>query len=154
MRDTFEDMAISLAIELDAVASHTAIDVDAFIKQMRNSGMTDKEIIAVLQDDLAIGGRIFGQFKNGLKNTVKTGVTMAANTAARKIFLDAGVEVYEWQTSGSGSCPDCIPRHGLKGTWEEFEAIGLPKSGFSVCGMHCNCVIVPQGKATAEPINR
>ena len=46
----------------------------------------------LLLNDLNRSGRIFGTYKNQVKNTVKNGVGINANTSARKTFEEAGVQ--------------------------------------------------------------
>ena len=119
--------------------------------------MSSKSIKKVLLDDLESGGRLFGQFRNNIKSMVTGAVGMAGGTASRATFNASGVHEYRWVTAGINSCPDCIPRHGEVGTMEFFEAIGLPKSGFSVCQSNCQCTLVPiayKGENLDKPLKR
>jgi len=58
-----------------------------------------------------------------------------------KYLEEEGSEV-EKECWDRGICPDCLGRDEEVGTKTYFEAIGFPKSGFSVCGIDCNCIIV------------
>ena len=50
-----------------------------------------------------------------------------------------------WVSVGTPKiCPDCESRIGEIRSWEEWEAIGLPASGFSVCKEFCYCQLVPE----------
>lgn len=49
---------------------------------------------------------------------------------------------YIWITAFINSCCDCIVRHGLKGPLSAFNIIGLPRSGFSICGCNCQCQLI------------
>lgn len=42
------------------------------------------------------------------------------------------------------TCPDCLPRINSEEvkTLKEWESIGTPRSGWSVCGEHCRCDLV------------
>jgi len=59
---------------------------------------------------------------------------------------------YVWITAGGNVCQDCIVRHGMKATYEEFIQLGLPKSGFSVCDTHCQCEVVGLYKLRQEGV--
>ena len=61
--------------------------------------------------DLAEGGRLFGGFKNQIKNTVKSGIGRASNAATLNTFSEAGIKEFKWQTIGGDNvCPDCDER--------------------------------------------
>lgn len=41
-------------------------------------------------------------------------------------------------------CPSCLDRGGYESKkFGEWESIGLPKSGTTICGVKCRCVLVP-----------
>ena len=40
-------------------------------------------------------------------------------------------------------CVDCKGRIGVIKTWNQWESVGLPSSGFSVCKAYCYCQLVP-----------
>jgi hypothetical protein len=64
---------------------------------------------------------------------------------------DGPEKEWTWIVESGKPCPDCGPRAGVKKTWAEWESVGLPQSGFSVCGKNCKCSLVedttglPQG---------
>lgn len=143
----FEDLGIILGTSLANASAKTTLDLQGIITQMRASGMTDKAIKEFLMNDLAVGGRIFGQYKNAVKNTVGNAVTYSSRVAQKEVFQEAGIEEFRWvaisRTEGKDPCPDCDDRHGEVGTWEYFQTIGLPQSGFSICQFACRCVLEP-----------
>jgi hypothetical protein len=59
---------------------------------------------------------------------------------------------YVWTLGASkgGPCPDCSARSGRKETYAYWSEVGLPQSGFSVCGGHCHCSLRPAGGAGDE----
>jgi hypothetical protein len=142
-----EDLSIILATSLSTASSKTVLDLQGVITQMRASGMADDAIRTFLLNDLREGGRIFGQYKNAIKNTVGNAVTFSSRVAQKEVFEAAGVKNYKWvslsKKEGKQPCPDCADRDGDVGTWEFFTTIGLPQSGFSVCQFACNCVLEP-----------
>ena len=50
----------------------------------------------------------------------------------------------QWASVGSPKiCVDCEGRIGEIRTWDEWEAVGFPASGFSVCKEFCYCQLIP-----------
>tara|TARA_Y100001963_G_scaffold159944_1_gene266394 strand:+ start:11953 stop:12417 length:465 start_codon:yes stop_codon:yes gene_type:complete len=151
MSQTFADESIIIEAELSSLVEKLAIDIEAFMLRMSLSGAESDVIVSRLFTDLKDGGVLFGTFKNGVKNITKDAILNVANISAEKEFIKAGINTYKWITVSGNPCPDCAGRSGEVGTKEYFDAIGNPKSGFSVCGRHCQCQIVPatyKGKTT------
>lgn len=49
-----------------------------------------------------------------------------------------------WITSGGDNvCPDCEPLHGQIKTHAQWVALGLPGTRKHVCGLDCNCQLLP-----------
>ena len=137
-------LEILIANKLSKSAVETTLTLEELINSMLQSGMGKDQVRQVLINDLNNSGRIFGTYKNQVKNTVKNGVGINANTSARKTFEEAGVKQYQCVAIGDKSvCPDCEPRHGTVNTLEYFRTVGLPRSGFSICQMNCRCQILP-----------
>jgi hypothetical protein len=152
------NMEIIVGTQLSNVAAQTTLDIQGIVTSMKASGMSNSAIKDTLMADLTGGGRIFGNYRNQVKNTVKSGVSMAGSNASKDIFTKAGVEKFRWQTVRDGKvCPDCEERHGETGTMEYFKTIGLPASGFSVCTTNCRCQLVPEsykGENLDKPLVR
>jgi|LULN01.1.fsa_nt_gb hypothetical protein len=143
MAQTYADESIIIDAELTALAEKVAIDLELMMMRMSLSGADESVITSTLFRDLNEGGVIFGQFKNGIKNITKDAIHNVANITAEKEFTKAGVQTFMWVTVSGNPCPDCDDRSGEVGTKEYFDAIGNPKSGFSVCGRHCQCRLEP-----------
>ena len=109
--------------------------------------MSNKDIKQVLLNDLRSGGRIFGTYKNAVKNTVGASISYASRLSSKKVFEEANVQQYRWESisikEGKKPCPDCEERHGETGDWDYFKLIGMPQSGFSICQFNCRCQLVP-----------
>ena len=143
MSQTYSDESIIIEAELARIAEKTAIDLESLMLRMTLSGADESVIISTLFNDLKNSGVLFGAFKNGIKNVTKDAMLNVANISAEKEFESAGVQTFMWVTISGNPCPDCIGREAEVGTKEYFDAIGNPKSGFSVCGRHCQCQLVP-----------
>ena len=142
---TYEELNQKITGLFDNLALIVSSNLAFKLGSMQTSGMTQKEIKNILLADLVTGGRLFGQFKNGVKRISKNALEEAGNLAAQKVFAQQGLKEYKWITVGKNICPDCEKRHGATGDISYFSAIGLPKSGFSVCEHNCNCQLVPIG---------
>ena len=152
------DLSILIGNQLSKGAAETTLTLEELISSMSASGMDNQSIKDVLMNDLTTGGRLFGPFRNSVKNTVKSGMGMAANEASRTTFEKAGVQEFKWVSIGDKSvCIDCEERHGEIDTMEYFKTVGLPRSGFSICQFSCRCQLVPatyEGENLNEPLLR
>ena len=146
---TSAELFISLGIR-KAVGS-TVLDLDTFVLQMRSQGASASTIKNLLLQDLEQGGRIFGAFKNQFKAVSDYSVGSMANVGSVFEMKTNGVNEFQWQTAGGNICDDCLDRSGMTETYEYWKLVGLPKSGFSVCGHYCKCDLVPMGKGS-DPI--
>ena len=138
-----ESLSIIIANHIAKVAAQTTLDLEGLITMMKASGMTNEAIKKALIADLRDGGRLFGTFRNQVKNTVRTGITMSANKAALAVFKELNIKNYIWITVSKNPCPDCKRRAGEVHSIEFWENVGLPASGFSVCQEHCKCKLQP-----------
>lgn len=133
-----------VAIFLSADADLIADKLDLRIKQMMASGMDTKSILTALASDLDTAGPMFSTFESTLKKTVYPVIDNVAQGALVQANPEAGG--WEWVTTSYDPCVDCLPRHGLKKSYEDWKALGLPRSGFSRCGDNCKCVLAPVGQ--------
>ena len=135
-------------------AASTTLNLQGLVQSMADQGMSAQQIQSALSRDLATGGPLFSKFKASIGNITKNGVEWSSNFSQKEVYQEAGVKEFQWQTASDGiECDDCAARDQEKATLEEWENIGLPKSGFSVCGSNCRCVLVPMGTA-GERIRR
>jgi hypothetical protein len=154
MPQTYQDEAIIIEAELSAMAEKIAIELESLVLRMTLSGAEESVITSTLFTDLKEGGQIFGAFKNGVKNITKDAIHNVANITAEKQFALAGIQTFMWVTVSGSPCPDCEGRAGEVGTKDYFDAIGNPKSGFSVCGRHCKCRLEPATYKGSTKIKR
>lgn len=156
--DQFAREIQSMAIYLSTKASKTALTIREFIDTRALAGASFEEIEAQLLDDLLNGGRMFGEFRRAIKSTVRGSVNRV-----RDIGYTSEFEVdrkYRWTAvlvktcSVPGTLEGCIQRHGLVKTWDEWEGIGLPRTGTTVCRENCHCVLIPSEFTELQPIKR
>lgn len=142
----------TIDILLNAKVGRTAITLDEYIQLRLVQGATLDTIKKALLVDLKTGGRIFGEFTNAMKPTF-------AGSTNR--FHDVGLlsetdidDKLKWVAVLVNTCPDCVARHKTwpARTWDEWEKVGLPKTGATVCKEHCKCFLAPV--EVLEPIKR
>ncbi len=139
----FEKEMQQVAIFLNAEADLLADRLELKIKGMMAKGMVPDAILGVLRTDLREGGQLFGGFASTLRRNVFPVIDNVAQGALMQANPDEGG--WKWITTSYEPCRDCLPRHGQVKTYSEWESLGLPRSGFSVCGENCKCVLAPKG---------
>jgi hypothetical protein len=150
--DFLDEVSLVVSIEIEGTVAKTVIDIETLVKRMRATGASDKAIREVLLNDLNQGGRIFGSFKNQFKATSDFAVGRMSTYGELYEYGKAGVEEWKWFAKDvDKACPDCQGRHGDIGSYEEWEEAGMPQSGFSICGLHCKCKILPTGSWVDKP---
>ena len=113
------------------------------IALLRNAGVTDATILDILGNDLATNGRIFGEFRNTIKRGIVSATMQASRVGADRVYGDS--MMFRWVSVGTPKiCPDCEVRIGEIRSWEDWESLGFPASGFSVCKEFCYCQLVPE----------
>ena len=124
--------------------------IEQEIAILRGAGMSDTGIVTTLTTDLRTGGRIFGEYSRSIKRGNVLGVMQRFRVGQDKIYGDS--LKFRWVSVGSPNiCPDCKSRIDLVKTWEEWEGLGLPASGFSVCKENCYCQLMPANIEIENP---
>ena len=109
----------------------------------RNAGISEAAILNILGNDLATNGRIFGEFRNTIKRGIVSATMQASRIGADRVYGDR--MMFRWVSVGTPRiCVDCEERIGEIRSWEEWESLGFPASGFSVCKEFCYCQLVPE----------
>ena len=110
---------------------------------LRNAGITETAIVNILGNDFANNGRIFGEFRNTVKRGIVSSVMQASRVGADRVYGDR--MMFRWVSVGTPKiCGDCAARIGEIRSWKEWESLGFPASGFSVCKEFCYCQLVPE----------
>jgi len=138
-----EDMWITLSGAMGAMAETQAITMTQLIKKMSAQGMGKDAIKQTLIRDLREGGQIFGDFRKQFKSNMKWGI----EETARKEFeagADKDTGMWEWLAIADNRlCPDCADRNAMSPMrWSEWESIGLPGGGSTICGANCRCRMI------------
>jgi len=148
----------AMVIYLTTKAAKTALTLDEFIQSRLLLGSTAQQIESMLLDDLTNNGRIFSEFRRAIKSTARGSINRVRDIG---YFSEEGVDRnYRWSAvlvrtcSVPGTLEGCLQRHNLVKTWEEWEDIGLPRTGATVCRENCHCILVPEQFSALEPIKR
>ncbi len=130
-----------LDIQLVASAERSAITIQEYISTRTLQGASIDLVSQELLDDLKNNGRLFGEYTRAIKATAHGNIKRVADVG---LYSETGLdENYRWITvQDSKVCPDCGPRHADVMSWEEWSAVGLPRSGWSVCRSNCRCELV------------
>ena len=121
----------------------TVAEVELLIQNLSLAGADPMAIRGLLLYDLQNKGRIFGGLVNGITGATNLGITSSAQIAEFLEYVKEGYTEYKWVTVSKNPCFQCAERAGRTEMKEYWEAIGYPRSGFSVCGSNCKCHLVP-----------
>ena len=128
------ETALGLSYDIRIFSERLGQEID----RLTRNGLDEQSIIRVLEQDLATNGRIFGE----LRNSIKRGVTGGINQAFRRAG-DMGHSL-KWIAISKNPCDDCRSRAGEVDTWDNWEARGMPASGWSACKEYCYCQLMPE----------
>ena len=131
--------AIGIGFGIDVFVTR----IEREITILRNAGVSEGAIVNILRNDLATNGRIFGEFRNTIKRGIVSATMQASRLGQDRVYGDR--MMFRWVSVGTPKiCVDCEERIGQVKSWEEWESLGLPASGFSVCKEFCYCQLVPE----------
>ena len=126
-------IALGLSFDIRVFAERLGQEVERLIR----SGVSEQSIIGVLDTDFRGNGRIFGEFRNAIKRGLVGGINQAFRRSG-----EMGQKL-RWVTVSKNVCSDCESRAGQLQTWGEWESMGMPASGWSVCKEFCYCQLIP-----------
>ena len=141
----FEDAGTLVFNYLEYNVVKTIAEMELLMQNLTLAGADRMAIRTILLTDLEEGGRIFGGLVNGVTGATNLGITSSAQIAEMLTYVEAGYQEYQWVTVSGRPCYQCEERAGRIEPKEMWEAIGYPRSGFSVCGSNCKCHLVPLG---------
>lgn len=145
---TYTDQVLAADIELFAAELKHAVTV------RRLGGMSEQAIFNDLLADAQTAGPVFGKFENTIKRTMYGSIQRASNMGELLTYKAAGLDtkLLQWVAFSKKPCPDCDPRDGRIETPEFWATIGLPGTGWSLCGHSCNCRLMSASLGVPEGI--
>ena len=139
-RELLKYLALSIGFDILVFATR----INRQVALYGATGISNAEVSRILATDLQANGRIFGE----LRNSIIRGLVLGNNQFSRLGQLNVygnSIENYRWTTvQGHKICDACIERSGEVDTFANWEARGLPGTGWSVCRGACYCVLVPE----------
>jgi len=149
--DEFKTITIA---ELVLESEREALTLRKFISQQIRAGTDPTELKAVLLRDLKEGGQIFGSFRSQFKATVKNEVENTNRRTINAITYEKGVELLDWTLDpGAEHCDDCLNRSEMQpATMKQWQIIGVPMAGITICGLRCRCRLTPSGIYTNQDV--
>jgi hypothetical protein len=133
---------------MSLAAEQAALTLEQYITTLAANGMPREQIRALLLSDLSEGGPIFASVKNTFRRAVASNIEDVSNGTLGGMFDKnlTDTQVYDWVLDEriTNHCEDCLDRAGREPmTWVEWELIGLPKAGATVCNQNCGCKLEP-----------
>ena len=147
----YEDAGTLVFSYIEYNVIETIAEINLRVQTLTLAGADPMAIRKLLIDDLQNNGRIFGGLANGVTGATNLGITSASQVSELLTYVEEGYTRLKWVTVSKKPCPQCAERAGRVELKEYWEAIGYPRSGFSVCGPNCKCHLVPfdyKGKDT------
>jgi len=154
--ESLEELTPELEEMLLATLDDMVFDVEVFgnhiekqVTKLTNAGLNMSAIEETLNQDMLTGGRIFGELRNTIKDSIVDGVNQSSRFGQYSGY-DLTLGTFTWITVSGRVCDDCASREGMKGTFADFESIGLPGAGNTICKSYCYCVLDPTGELSTR----
>ena len=139
----YEDAGVLVFNYIEYNVIETIAEIELLIQNLALAGADPMAVRELLLYDLQNSGRIFGGLVNGVTGATNLGITRSAQIAELLTYIQEGYQTFKWVTVSIKPCYQCAERAGRIELKEYWEAIGYPRSGFSVCGPNCKCHLVP-----------
>jgi hypothetical protein len=86
------------------------------------------------------------------KQSIRQQARRAGTDAELAVFQAKGHGKFIWITpNGASACPDCRNRQSVVLTLEQWETMGRPGSGKTICDVNCYCMLLPVESVQAAP---
>jgi len=123
-----------------------SLSLEDSILGLYQSGMTQDEILTHIFDTDAGRARFIDPIANSFGKSVTQNIQQVRHNTRDEVYnanLPSG-KLYRWVLTKENNCPDCIDRasQGPR-SLEEWESIGLPQTGTTICGQYCGCELEP-----------
>ena len=140
-----------LFLKLRADAEDLAQRMSTEIQKLIASGMDEQGLVAFLKRDIAERGPLLGMIRSTMNADLGGAIGEIQQDAVREQFSDPET-IWVWiDIQDERECEDCERRHGVRHTYAEWEAIGLPGVGATRCRYRCRCELVPEDEVGKDP---
>jgi hypothetical protein len=121
------------------------IKFDRAVFEMHRMGMTPEQITDAILDDFLNEQTMFGGIRSEITDELAGAVNQVESIAINDTYEnELGDAMMQWVSIGDDKvCRDCEDREGQVRSLAEWNDVGTPSSGFSICGERCRCRLVP-----------
>lgn len=123
-----------------------ALSIDDAIKTLYEGGMSKEEILSFIFDTATGRAQFVDPIANAFGNTVSTNLQQIRHNTRDAVYtqnLGSG-QLYKWTLVKVNNCEDCVARSNEEPkTMEEWELVGLPQAGATICNEYCGCELEP-----------
>jgi len=122
----------------------TAKEVQIYIQQQRDLGISDEQIFKQLKSDLDNQEGFFSALSGKIEGQTDTGLNMLAQLMSNMGIIGKKKNKYIWKLDPNVQkhCQDCLDNAALGahdiGFWAER---GLPGGGTTKCKRYCHCTL-------------
>lgn len=142
VRETITDAAIELAAEVNKLQ----IDIDRYVLSQRGMSIPGMRAAIFGEESTLVSSRV-ASMRKYIARLTDGAISDSWGKGMTERQAEAPDDtLYTWRTESAKPCPDCLRRNGQRRTLEEWELIGRPRSGFSVCGRNCKCILDSTGE--------
>lgn len=134
-------------IAICSQANRTQLALDEYVAGQRTT-LDEAAIRALVFGGSSVASSLSESFKSRMLRIITGSLNQAWQSGLEtRQTEERGMEArYRWTlgaTTSGTHCPDCSARSGQVETMAQWEVIGLPSSGFSVCNTNCKCRLEP-----------
>ena len=133
-------------IAIAGYANRAQIDLDTYVAQQATT-LTPEQVRALVFGGSSVTRSLSESFITRITAVISGSYNQAWQSGMQETqerTSEGGARMYRWRTNSSNTCPDCAARNGRVQSWKTWELVGMPKSGFSVCGANCKCSLEPE----------
>jgi hypothetical protein len=143
-RQALRRLEVSL-MELKKEAAILTADIDIFMANAKIAGFSNKETLAQLVRAAGDKDGIAQGFAKRVKSVTTAAIRRERSSSEIDEFKKVALEDEDWQwiTISTKPCPDCEARAGKVMKLHQWEKLGLPGSGRTICGKYCRCKLMP-----------
>ena len=120
-------------------------DIDLYMKRAELAGYSEKEILKQLVKASKDGTGPISQMQKRIEAVERDVLRREASAAEIDEYEKVALpdEKWEWITISVNPCPDCEIRAGTVLTLEDWQDVGLPGDGRTICRSSCMCKLMP-----------
>lgn len=127
-------------------AAIQALSIEDAIKSLYEGGMSKEQILEFIFDTPTGRAQFIDPIANAFGNTISTNLQQIRHNTRDAVYGKnlASEQLYRWTLVKVNNCEDCIARSLEEPkTMEEWELVGLPQAGATICAEYCGCELEP-----------